>query len=67
MQKKAGRPAAIPYRLMSLVLSLHSSGMGYRAIAHELCNSYGVSADWSTVRRVCKCRTPYNDAGIVLK
>lgn len=51
--RKPGRPRAIPQNLILLVISLYQSGLGYRAIARELCKQ-DISADWSTVRRVIK-------------
>ena len=55
MQRKAGRPRAIPEDLIEEVISLYSNGLGYRAIARELMKQ-GVCVDWSTVRRVIKRR-----------
>jgi len=52
-QRKSGRPRAIGDALVPLVLSLHESGLGYRAIARELMRQ-GLCVDWSTVRRVIK-------------
>jgi len=52
-ERKPGRPRAIPERLIPKVLSLYQQGLGYRAIAREL-REDGLSADWSTVRRVIK-------------
>jgi hypothetical protein len=54
-QRKPGRPRAIPEDRIQEVISLHESGLGYRAIAHEL-ERKDVFADWSTVRRVIKKR-----------
>jgi hypothetical protein len=53
MQRKPGRPRAIPEDRIEEVISLHESGMGYRWISKELLNR-GVYADWTTVRRVIK-------------
>ena len=52
-ERRAGRPRAIPEALIPKVLSLYRQGLGYRAVAREL-EQYGVSADWTTVRRVVK-------------
>jgi hypothetical protein len=52
-RKGPGRPRAIPEDRIEEVISLHESGLGYRAIAHEL-EKNGIFADWSTVRRVIK-------------
>ena len=53
VERKPGRPRAIPERLIAKVLSLYRQGLGYRAIAREL-RQEGISVDWSTVRRVVK-------------
>ncbi len=53
MERKPGRPKAIPERLISKVLTLYQEGMGYRALARELRHE-GISVDWSTVRRLVK-------------
>lgn len=53
VRRKPGRPRAIPESLIPKVLSMYSSGLGYRAIARELAKE-GVGVDWSTVRRVIK-------------
>ena len=53
VERKPGRPRAIPDSLVSEVLLLHKQGLGYRAIARELRRD-GVSVDWSSVRRVIK-------------
>ena len=53
MRRKPGRPRAISDDLIPVVLSLYRNGLGYRAIAREL-TKHGVSADWSTVRRLIK-------------
>lgn len=52
MERKAGRPRIIPEELIPRVVELYRLGLGYRAIARELGKQYGISADWSTVRRV---------------
>lgn len=51
--RKPGRPRAIPEALVPQVMALYKDGLGYRAIAREL-RLQGVSADWSTVRRLIK-------------
>jgi len=53
VERRPGRPKAIPDSLVSEVLLLHKRGLGYRAIARELRRD-GVSVDWSSVRRVIK-------------
>jgi hypothetical protein len=53
VERRPGRPRAIPEALIPKVLSLYQQGLGYRAIAREL-REDGLSADWSTVRRVIK-------------
>jgi hypothetical protein len=55
VQRKPGRPRAIPENRIEEVISLHESGLGYRTIAHEL-EKNGLFADWTTVRRVIKKR-----------
>ena len=55
--RKPGRPRAIPEDVVPEVLRLYDGGLGYRAIARELAKR-GVSADWSTIRRVIKSRQP---------
>ena len=53
VERRAGRPRAIPEALIPKVISLYQQGLGYRAIAREL-RQEGISVDWSTVRRVVK-------------
>jgi hypothetical protein len=53
VKRKPGRPRAVPENMVPEVQSLHQQGLGYRAIARELWRK-GVSADWSTIRRVLK-------------
>ena len=53
LQRKPGRPKAIPMALIPKVLSLYQQGLGYRAIAREL-RREGLSVDWSTIRRLIK-------------
>ena len=53
VERKPGRPRAIPEALIPKVLSLYHEGLGYRAVAREL-RQEGISVDWSTVRRVVK-------------
>jgi hypothetical protein len=52
-RNKPGRPRAIPEDQIDEVISMYKSGLGYRAIAHEL-EKHGVFADWTTVRRIIK-------------
>lgn len=57
VERKPGRPRAIPEKLIPKVLSLYYEEMlGYRAIAREL-RGEGISADWATVRRVIKANS----------
>jgi len=56
VERKPGRPRAIPEMLIPKVLSLYQEGLGYRAIAREL-RQEGISVDWSTVRRAVKARS----------
>jgi transposase-like protein len=53
IQRKPGRPRAIPEDRIEEVISLYKAGLGYRAIARELINQ-GICVDWSTVRRLIK-------------
>ena len=55
MQKKPGRPRAIPGHRTEEVISMYKSGLGYRVIARELMKQ-GIYVDWSTVRRLIKRR-----------
>jgi len=58
MDRKSGRPRVIPEALIPKVLSLYYQGLGYRAVAREL-RQEGISANWSTVRRIVKtCTKP---------
>jgi len=52
-ERKPGRPRAIPESVIPRLLRLYNGGLGYRSIAREL-SKEGVSADWTTVRRVIK-------------
>ena len=53
VQRKPGRPRAIPEDRIEEVISLYQAGLGYRSISNELLKR-GLSVDWSTVRRVIK-------------
>jgi hypothetical protein len=55
VERKPGRPRAVPEALIPKVLSLYEEGLGYRAVAREL-RHQGIYADWSTVRRIIKGR-----------
>jgi len=55
-QGRAGRPRAVPEALIPKVVSLYRQGLGYRAVAREL-RQEGISADWSTIRRIVKAHT----------
>jgi len=52
-ERKPGRPRAIPGSVIPRLLRLYNGGLGYRSIAREL-SKEGISADWTTVRRVIK-------------
>jgi len=56
VERKPGRPRAIPETLIPKVLSLYQEGLGYRAVAREL-REEGISVDWSTIRRIVKAHT----------
>lgn len=60
-KKKPGRPRAVPESVVPDVLRLYDGGLGYRAIARELAKR-GISADWTTVRRIIKSRRPGSNA-----
>ena len=49
-----GRPRAIPAELEPAVVEHYRVGYGYRAIVHILEDEYGLSPDYSTVRRLLK-------------
>ena len=53
IERKPGRPRAIPEELEPEVISLYKQGFGYRATAREL-GKKGISVNWSTVRRLIK-------------
>lgn len=53
VERKPGRPRAIPDTLIPKVLSLYEEGLGYRAVAREL-RQKGLSVNWSTIRRIVK-------------
>ena len=53
VERRPGRPRAIPEALIPKVISLYHDGLGYRAVAREL-RQEGISVDWSTIRRVVK-------------
>lgn len=59
VERRAGRPRAIPETVIPKVLSLYRQGLGYRAVAREL-RQEGISVDWSTVRRVIKSQVTEN-------
>jgi hypothetical protein len=52
--RKPGRPRAIPGLLIIEVLRLYRAGNGYRSIARSLESDYGLSVDYSSVRRAIK-------------
>ncbi len=49
--RKPGRPHAIPDSFSSTVVELYRDGNGYRSIARILESDYGLSVDYSSVRR----------------
>jgi len=51
--RRPGRPRAIPEVFLQQVIALYRDGLGYRSIAREL-TKWGLSVDWSTVRRAIK-------------
>ena len=53
LERRAGRPKAIPDENIDDVTSLYRSGLGYRAIAREL-ERKGILVTFSTVRRIIK-------------
>ncbi len=53
-KRKPGRPRAIPPELESSVVEIYRRGYGYRATARILRDEYGVSPDYTTVRRVLR-------------
>ena len=55
VERRLGRPRAVPEDMVPEVLRLYDGGLGYRAIARELAKR-GVWADRSTVRRIIKSR-----------
>ena len=54
-ERGPGRPRAVPESLIPELLRLYDGGLGYRAVAREL-GKQGIWVDWSTVRRIIKCR-----------
>jgi len=62
VERRAGRPKAISETLVPKVLYLYRQGLGYRAVAREL-RREGISADWSTIRRIVKTYTKPADDG----
>ena len=59
IERKPGRPRAIPEELEPEVISLYKQGFGYRATAREL-GKRGISVNWSTVRRLIKDKLDEN-------
>jgi hypothetical protein len=53
-----GRPRSLSPAALERVLTLHESGLGYRATAGEL-REAGIDVNWSTVRRAVKGWLPY--------
>jgi transposase-like protein len=62
VERKPGRPRAIPKTLIPKVLSLYQEGLGYRAVAREL-RKEGISVDWSTIRRIVKAHSRLEQPG----
>ena len=60
VERRPGRPRAVPEGLIPKVFSLYHEGLGYRAVAREL-REEGISVDWSTIRRIVKGRTGLGD------
>ncbi len=53
INRKPGRPKAIPKGTIPKVIDLYKRGFGYRAIKREL-DREGLSVHWSTVRNLVK-------------
>ena len=53
INRKPGRPKAIPKETIPKVIDLYKRGLGYRAIKREL-DREGQSVHWSTVRNLIK-------------
>ena len=53
INRKPGRPKAIPKETIPKVIDLYKRGLGYRVIKHEL-DEGGLSVHWSTVRSLIK-------------
>ncbi len=53
IERKPGRPRAIPEEREREVISIYKQGFGYRATAREL-KEKGLSVNWCTVRRLIK-------------
>lgn len=53
INRKPGRPKAIPKEAIPKVIDLYKRGFGYRMIKHEL-GKEGLSVHWSTVRNLIK-------------
>ncbi len=53
INRKPGRPKAIPKETVPKVIDLYKRGFGYRVIKHEL-GKEGLSVHWSTVRNLIK-------------
>lgn len=60
VERRAGRPKAIPKTLIPKVFYLYRQGLGYRAVAREL-RQEGISVDWSTIRRLVKTHSKQAD------
>ena len=57
-----GRPRIIPPELFDTISQLYDSGLGYRRIANHL-RSLGISATFSSVRRLIKGGGAYREWG----
>jgi hypothetical protein len=67
MQKKVGRPQAIPPALLPAVLDLYRQGLGYRRLANVLAQKHRLTVSWCSVRQAIKGKPPYNTASPLLK
>ena len=63
LRKGPGRPKSIPPELFDTILQLYAAGEGYRRIANRL-RGLGISATWSSVRRLVKGEGAYAEARV---
>jgi len=52
--RQPGRPRAIQYTMEGVAVHLYRQGNGYRKISRILSEEYGISAHYTTVKRVLK-------------